>query len=145
MSPAVLSTRMSVLSRTLPTRILIVDDDELELALMHDRLTVAGFEVTQASNGAQALAILEEHWFPVVLTAGEMVPVDGIQLVERLRARGVTDTYLILLGARGGSFNYERGYAAGVDDYLTKHAPDVEFIARIEAGFQMLALRRSLK
>jgi CheY-like chemotaxis protein len=112
---------------------------------MRDRLAVAGFEVTAAMSGEQALAILQEQWFPVVVSNCEMAPVDGIELVERLRARGITDTYLIMLTPAAGCFNYERGYAAGVDDYLTKQASDVEFLARIEAGFQMLALRRSLK
>jgi PleD family two-component response regulator len=136
---------MSVLSQSLPTRILIVEDNELALATMRDRLEMAGFDVTSALNGEQALAILQAQWFPVVVSGCKMAPVDGMELVERLRARGITDTYLIMLTPAAGSFNYERGNAAGVDDYLADQASDVEFLARIEAGFQMLALRRSLK
>ena len=53
-----IATRMSVLTRALPTRILLVDDDELELELLAERLATAGFEVQQAQNGAEALRLL---------------------------------------------------------------------------------------
>jgi PleD family two-component response regulator len=139
-----MATRMSVLTRAVPMRILLVDDDDLELELMADRLATAGFEVEQAVNGAEALRILEQRWFPVVVTDWQMPVVDGIGLTESLRARGVRDTYIIMLTMREASLDYERGYAAGVDDYLTKKVPDAELFARINAAFNTLALRRSL-
>jgi PleD family two-component response regulator len=46
---------------------------------------------------------------------------------------------------REASVDYERGYVAGVDDYLSKRVPDAELFARITAAFNTLALRRSLK
>ena len=45
-----MATRMSVLGRALPSRVLLVDDDELELELMADRLAAAGFEVARAAE-----------------------------------------------------------------------------------------------
>jgi PleD family two-component response regulator len=69
----------------------------------------------------------------------------GIAFTEALRARGVDDTYVIMLTMRESSMDYERGYLAGVDDYLTKRLPDAELFARIHAAFNTLALRRSLK
>jgi two-component system, cell cycle response regulator len=50
-----------------------------------------------------------------------------------------------MLTMRGANIDYERGYLSGVDDYLTKKAPDPELFARIHAAFNTLALRRSLK
>jgi PleD family two-component response regulator len=140
-----MATRMSVLARAVPMRILLIDDDELELELMADRLATAGFEVEQAANGAEALRILEQRWFPVVITDWQMPVLDGISFTESLRARGVRDTYVIMLTMREANLDYERGYAAGVDDYLTKKVPDAELFARINAGFNTLALRRSLE
>ena len=141
-----MATRMSVLTRALPTRILLVDDDELELELMAERLTAAGFEITQALNGAEALEILERQWFPVVITDWQMPVMDGLALCESLRTRGGGgDIYVIMLTTREASSDYERGYAAGVDDYLTKKVQDPELFARIHAAFNTLALRRSLK
>jgi PleD family two-component response regulator len=145
MNADAVATRMSVLSRALPSRILIVDDDELELELMTDRVRAAGFEVAFASNGQQALALLDQQWYPLLITDWQMPVMDGIALTEALRSRGIVDTYIIMLTARGASVDYERGYISGVDDYLTKHVPDAELLARISAGFNTLALRRSLK
>jgi PleD family two-component response regulator len=70
---------------------------------------------------------------------------DGISFTEALRHRGTTDTYIIMLTMREASVDYERGYVAGVDDYLSKRMPDAELWARITAAFNTLALRRSLK
>lgn len=139
------ATRMSVLSRALPSRILLVDDDEIELELMVARVRAAGFEVACAANGQQALELLDRQWYPVLITDWQMPVMDGIALTEALRGRGSVDTYIIMLTARDASVDYERGYAAGVDDYLTKRVTDAELLARICAGFNMLALRRSLQ
>lgn len=140
-----LATRLSVLSRALPMRILVVDDDDLELALMADRLIAAGFQVDRAANGEEALDLLNSQWVPLVITDWQMPVMDGIAFTEQLRSRSVEDTYVIMLTMRESSLDYERGYYAGVDDYLTKKLPDAELFARIHAGFNTLALRRSLK
>lgn len=140
-----IATRVSVLSRTLPLRVLLVDDDELERELMADRLHAAGYEVTSVASGQEALQAFDARWFPVVVTDWEMPGMSGIEFTERLRGRGVDDTYVIMLTVREGGMNYERGYSSGVDDYLTKKLPDTELLARVQAAFNTLALRRSLK
>jgi two-component system, cell cycle response regulator len=140
-----MATRMSVLGRALPSRVLLVDDDELELELMADRLAAAGFEVACAQNGEAALQLIEQQWYPLVITDWLMPVMDGIAFTEALRSRGATDTYIIMLTMREASVDYERGYVAGVDDYLSKRVPDAELFARITAAFNTLALRRSLK
>ena len=87
-----IATRMSVLGRALPSRVLLVDDDELELELMADRLSVAGFEVARAANGAVAMELIEQQWYPLVITDWLMPVMDGIAFTEALRGRGATDT-----------------------------------------------------
>lgn len=145
MSIEAMATRMSVLTRALPMRILLVDDDDLELELLADRIGAAGFEVARAANGEEALELLDRQWFPLIVTDWQMPVMDGIAFVEALRARGVDDTYVIMLTMREATLDYERGYLAGVDDYLTKRLPDAELFARIHAAFNTIALRRSLK
>lgn len=140
-----MAMRMSVLTRALPMRILLVDDDELELELLADRIGAAGFEIARAMNGQEALAMLEGKWYPLIITDWQMPVLDGIAFTEALRARGVDDTYVIMLTMRESTMDYERGYLAGVDDYLTKRLPDAELFARIHAAFNTIALRRSLK
>jgi len=134
-------------SRTtaVPARVLLVEDDELELALMADRLRAAGLTVTVAHNGQEALQLLEKEWYPVIMTDWQMPVMDGIELVEQLRSRGGEDSYFIMLSVRAASDDIERGYLAGVDDYLSKKWPDAELLARIDAGLNTVALRRSLR
>ncbi len=127
-----------------PERILLVDDDELELALMADRIASAGFDVGVAQNGAEALNLLAQQWYPVLITDWQMPVMDGIQLTQAVRERGTPDVHIMMLTMREDRLDYERGYVSGVDDYLTKKLPDVELLARIRGAFRMLSLRRSV-
>jgi DNA-binding response OmpR family regulator len=137
--------RILALAGDMQPKLLVVDDDELELTLICDRLESRGFEVWRASHGAAALKILEREWFPVILTDWNMPVMTGLELTEQLRANGVMDTYVIMFTVLDTSFDYERAYEAGVDDYLTKKMPSIELFARIHSAFNTLNLRRSLR
>ena len=141
----VITTSMKALTRDTPLSILVVDDDDIELTLIGDQLESRGFNVVRSSDAKEALALMVEKRFPVLLTDLQMPGMDGIELTRRVRARGMDDAYILMLTMRDASFDYERGYAAGVDDYLTKKLPDVELHARINAAFNTSALRRELK
>ncbi|MBM0108376.1 response regulator [Steroidobacter sp. S1-65] len=145
MKAGVMATRLSVLTRALPSRILVVEDDAQDRELITRRLTAAGFEVRHASHGQEALDMLERHWYPLVITDWHMPVMDGLALTRELRARGADDTYVIMWTMRDASTDFEQGYLAGVDDYLTKKVSDPELFARIYAAFNTLALRRSLR
>lgn len=145
MKAGVMATRLSVLTRALPSRILVVDDDEQDRELLTRRLTAAGFEVQHAAHGQDALEVLDRQWHPLVITDWHMPVMDGLALTQTLRARGAEDTYIIMLTMRDASTDFEQGYIAGVDDYLTKRVSDPELFARIYAAFNTLALRRSLR
>jgi CheY-like chemotaxis protein len=62
--------RLRSLARDMQLKILVVDDDELERALIADRLEGRGFQVTRAADGEQALRLLEVQSFPVLLVDG---------------------------------------------------------------------------
>jgi phosphoserine phosphatase RsbU/P len=137
--------KLRTLSQDMRLKILVVDDDELEGSLVADQLHVRGFEVARAADGAQALAIIETQSFPVILVDWSMPVMDGIEYTQRLRAGGMEDSYVIMLTARDTTLDYQAGYHAGVDDYLTKKVRDTELLARIHAGLNTFNLRRSLK
>jgi PleD family two-component response regulator len=145
MNVGAMATRLSVLTRALPSRILLVEDDEQDRELITRRLAAAGFEVKHAANGQEALDVLDRQWYPLVITDWQMPVMDGLELTQALRARGAEDTYVIMLTMREASTDFEQGYVAGVDDYLTKKVSDAELFARIYAAFNTLALRRSLR
>jgi CheY-like chemotaxis protein len=124
-------------------RILLVGNDDPELEVAAERLAAAGFEVARAYSSAGALAQLTEEWRPVVITDEQTPDMHGIVFIEALRERSFDDMYVIMLTA-SADFDQERGYIAGVDDYLARSAPDIELFARVRAAFNTLALRRSL-
>ena len=127
-----------------PQRVLLVDDDELELELMADRLRSLGFETHTVSDGSAALDLLQTQSFPVVITDWQMPRMDGIRLTESLRGQGDSDTYIIMLTVLDDDSSHERGYFAGVDDYLSKRAPDAKVVASIRAAFRAVEMRQAL-
>jgi DNA-binding response OmpR family regulator len=127
-----------------PQRILLVDDDELELELMADRLRALGFETHTVSDGGAALELLRTQSFPVVITDWQMPRMDGIRLTESLRGQGDNDTYIVMLTVLDDHSSHERGYFAGVDDYLSKRAPDAKVVASIRAAFRAVEMRQAL-
>jgi two-component system, cell cycle response regulator len=131
-------------TRRSPQRLLLVDDDELELELMADRLQSLGFETHTAGDGGAALELLQTQSFPVVITDWQMPHVDGIQLTERLRSQGDEETYIIMLTVLDDGTSHERGFLAGVDDYLSKRAPDAKIVARVRAAFKAVEMRQAL-
>jgi len=81
----------------------------------------------------------------VVVVDWHMPVMDGIEFTERFRAELPGDAYVIMLTARKDDFDFERGYRAGVDDYLTKGVREPELMARIQAGMNMFSLRTQLR
>jgi CheY-like chemotaxis protein len=137
--------RIKALAADLPLSVLIVDDDDLERTLIGDRLVQRGIQVGEARDGAEALARLKQEAIPVVVVDWRMPVMDGIEFTEKFRAEVPGDTYVIMLTSRKEDFDFERGYRAGVDDYLTKGVREPELIARIHAGLHTHALRVQLR
>ena len=67
-------------------RILVVDDEELNRDLLQQILAREGYEVTIASNGQQALALLTQETFHVVLTDLKMPGITGVEVIRELKA-----------------------------------------------------------
>jgi sigma-B regulation protein RsbU (phosphoserine phosphatase) len=140
-----ITSRLRVLGAHLPLSVLVVDDDELERALIADRLTQRGIKVGEEPDGAKALARLAQETVPVVVVDWHMPVMDGIEFTERFRAEKPRDTYVIMLTSRKEDFDFERGYRAGVDDYLTKGVREPELISRIHCGLHVYSLRIELR
>lgn len=141
----VVTGRLRALAEDMPLAVLIVDDDELERALIADRLSSRGIRVGEATNGAEALELLAHDRIPVVIVDWHMPVMDGIEFTERFRGANPGDTYVIMLTSRKEDFDFERGYRAGVDDYLTKGVREPELISRIHAGLHTYSLRVQLR
>jgi DNA-binding response OmpR family regulator len=90
--------------------------------------------VATARNGAEALAYLGEHRVDLVLADITMPELDGLALLERLRATpALCRVPVLLLTARGDAVDKYRGFEAGADDYLAKPFDVTELQLRLKA------------
>ena len=89
------------------------------------------------------LALLSRQWFPVVVTDRNMPGIDGLELTSRLRALATVPIYVIMLTSSGDARDYERGYCAGVDHYLSKQGFEKELVAKVVSGVSAIRRRRA--
>jgi DNA-binding response OmpR family regulator len=113
-------------------RVLVVEDDfDLSGALTR-LLTRRGFQVTHCTHGAAALQSLEQAQFELVVLDLGLPGMDGLQVLRRLRERGLGLPVLVLT-ARGAVGDRVAGLNAGADDYLAKPFEPDELEARLRA------------
>ena len=110
----------------------LVVDDELDVrTLIRLLLERAGFEVTEAANGREALRRLHQARPDLVVLDVSMPELDGWQTLERIR--DLSDLPVLMLTARATELDKVRGLKAGADDYVTKPFGRQELLARVEA------------
>ncbi|WKZ65699.1 MAG: response regulator [Flavobacteriales bacterium] len=112
-------------------RVILVEDDALVRKLLEMRLVRAGWEVTALRDGRDLLALTREHPPDLVLVDLGLPGVDGLSLVERLRAQGVTAPILVLTAYELPHLHATvRG--AGANDLVQKPYDQEELLARME-------------
>lgn len=111
--------------------VLAVDDDPNILELVRINLSAAGYRVMKASNGREAIKLLETE-VPDLAVVDVMMPeMDGYTLTKKLRSEW--DLPVLLLTAKGELEDKEKGFLAGSDDYLVKPFEPKELLFRIRA------------
>jgi putative two-component system response regulator len=122
-------------------RVLIVDDDEIARDLLSEALTGAGYEVSAARDGREALEILRTGVFRLVISDWEMPEMNGLELCRRIRERHFSSyVYIILVTSRDGTDNVVEGLNAGADDFITKPFHPAELCVRVRSGVRLLSL-----
>ena len=115
-------------------RALVVEDDQDISALVAQTLTMAGFDVSTAANGLDAVAIAEAL-DPDLITLDLTLPgMDGLEVCRRVRER--SDCYVIMLTARHEEVDRLIGLEVGADDYMVKPFSPRELRARAAALFR---------
>jgi len=121
-------------------RILVVDDEPDITALVAYHLARAGYRVSTASNGQEAIKAAREER-PDVVVLDLMLPgVSGYEVLRELRRHPDTgDVGVILLTARREEADRIKGLSLGADDYLTKPFSPQELTLRVSAVLRRLA------
>ena len=119
-------------------RILLVDDDEALRRLIGKILEQSGYAVTEADLGAEALKRLPETDPDLILLDHVLPDMDGLLLLELIRARlGWRQTPIIYLTGMGDLSTKTRAFEAGVVDYVTKPFDPRELVARISTQIRL--------
>jgi DNA-binding response OmpR family regulator len=102
-------------------RILVVDDDENILSLERTILEQKGFAVTTVAGGAEALKVLGEEDFDLVLLDVMMPEIDGFTVCRRIKEEPRTkEIPVIFLTAKGGGEALAEGFESGAIMYINK-------------------------
>ncbi|HWQ83740.1 MAG TPA: response regulator [Anaerolineales bacterium] len=115
-------------------KILIVDDDIDTLRLVGLMLQRQGYEISAASNGIQALAMVQAEHPDLILLDLMMPDIDGVEVTRRLRSADDTkDVPIIMFTAKTQVEDKIEGFEAGADDYLTKPTQPRELFVHVKA------------
>lgn len=113
------------------TKILVVDDEENIRNLLCETLRLVGFKPTPARNGNEAISLIRNDNFDLVLLDVNMPFLDGFQTLERIRLSSKSIP-VIMLSARTDKEDVIAGLRDGADDYIAKPFNIEEVITRIQ-------------
>ncbi|MDC2866875.1 response regulator transcription factor [Bacillus sp. BP-3] len=111
--------------------ILLIDDEPRMLDLLSLYLTHRGYNCTKATSGKEAISLLEEKEFRLILLDIMMPGMSGWETCKRIRE--LNSVPIIMLTARDDTQDVIQGLKKGADDYITKPFHEEELLARIEA------------
>jgi two-component system, OmpR family, alkaline phosphatase synthesis response regulator PhoP len=119
-------------------QILVVDDEPRIAEICRDYLERAGFKVTLAANGADALALARTKRPDLVVLDLGLPKLDGLDVTRALRKH--SNVPIIMLTARVEESDKVTGLELGADDYLTKPFSPKELVARVRAVFRRVEI-----
>ena len=112
--------------------VLIVDDDKAVQTMLYKVIRSNGLEADTASGGQEALSLTENRKYDLILLDINMHGMDGFEVIQRLRSRGVK-TPIIIVSGRQEDYDTLYGLDIGADDYVTKPFNPIVLGAKVKA------------
>lgn len=110
-------------------RVLVVDDEKPLAQMVASYLDRAGFSVTQAHTGIEAVEEARRFSPDVIVLDLGLPGMDGLEVCRQIRA--FSDCYILMLTARGSEDDKITGLTTGADDYITKPFGIRELVTRV--------------
>jgi DNA-binding NtrC family response regulator len=118
---------------TIPTKVLLVDDEEDFVEMLSLRLQGSGQDVTTACSGRECLSVLAEKEIDVVILDVKMPGMDGIETLKEIKKRFPL-VEVIMLSGHGTIETASEGITLGAFAYLLKPAGFAELLETLEAA-----------
>jgi DNA-binding response OmpR family regulator len=125
--------------------VLVVDDSEFNLNLVRKILADEGYAITTASSGEEALELVLEQHFDLILLDIMMPNMDGFEVCQLLKKDSTFDTPIIFLSAKGEVDDIVEGFKIGGVDYIAKPFRNEELIVRVRNHVQLKLARDLIK
>jgi DNA-binding response OmpR family regulator len=118
--------------------VVIADDESSIRLLVHATIESDDFAVMEASNGAEAWALIKQHKPGLVLLDVQMPGRSGLEVLRLIKADPeLKATRVILLTSKAQETDVEVGLMAGADFYLTKPFSPLDLLTRVEEALQL--------
>lgn len=114
-------------------KVLVVDDDELMRANLIDALKISSYEVYSATNGKEALSVLDKHQFDLIVTDIVMPDMEGVEFIREVKRKRELSVKIIAMSGSIMSDNYlELARLMGADLTLEKPFSVDKFLETVE-------------
>jgi len=126
-------------------RILIADDEPVNLQVLINYLSLEDYEVVAVSNGEQVLELVEEVQFDLLILDVMMPRLSGYEVTKRLRKKyTLTELPILMLTAKNQLSDKVTSFEVGANDYLAKPCDKEELFARVKTLIDLSLLTRKL-
>ena len=124
------------------SKILIVDDEPVNLQVLHNYLSLQNYSILHAGSGQEALKFIEEGFRPDVILLDVMMPhMTGYEVTHTLRKKWqAIEMPILLLTAKNQVQDLVQGLEAGANDYMTKPISKEELLARVKTHLSLKTL-----
>ncbi|NEO57508.1 MAG: response regulator [Okeania sp. SIO3B5] len=124
--------------------LLIVDDEPINIQVLNNYLKANNYQVTQASNGKEALAVLDNNNFDMILLDVMMPNMSGYEVCAKIREKYPPQSLpILMLTAKNQVADLVMGFQFGANDYLTKPFAKDELLTRIKTHIQLSKITNS--
>ncbi|MCZ2258141.1 ATP-binding protein [Sporosarcina sp. G11-34] len=140
----VLSTPNIALTKK-SVKVLVADDEPVNLQVLMNQLTLEGYEVITASNGEEVLRIVAEQSIELLILDIMLPKMSGYEVCQRLRKNySLMELPILMLTAKSQVHDKITSFEVGANDYLTKPCDKEELLSRVKTLIRLRSLNQEL-
>ncbi|HSF32952.1 MAG TPA: response regulator [Candidatus Tectomicrobia bacterium] len=129
-----------------PPRLLIADDQPMNIDILQTRLAVHGYDILTAADGEEALSMARAQLPDLILLDIMMPKMDGLEVCHRLKGDNTLPFMpIIMVTAKADTKDIVAGLEAGADEYLTKPVDQAALVARVKSMLRIKALHDTVQ